>query len=112
MGVGGTEADPAQIRDAGHGIELSAQELAAAIQALQAELAGHGAPWGDDDIGSLIGGVYQAIVEIAMECLGMNAEDIAGFAEGVQAMAATYEKTEATNVEQLGRVRDAPDNWR
>lgn len=107
MGVGGTEADPAQIRDAGHGIDTSARQLAGAIQALQAELAGHGEPWGNDDIGALIGGVYQAIVEVAMECLGMNAEDIAGYGEGVQAMAATYEKTETANVDQIARVRDA-----
>ncbi|WP_433650305.1 hypothetical protein ACQP2C_28225 [Micromonospora zamorensis] len=39
----------------------SAQRIRLALSAFDAELAAFGAPWGNDDLGSLIGMVYETI---------------------------------------------------
>ena len=98
--------DAEDIHRAGAGIASSAQALQAKVQAFQAELRGYGAPWGNDDIGSLIGMCYQAIYEAAMECFADNIGELTGHAEGVKGMAATYREAEDTTEIEVNRVRD------
>ncbi len=98
--------DAEDIHRAGTGIASSAQALQAKLQEFQAELQGFGAPWGNDDIGSLIGMCYQAIYEAAMECFAENVGEMGGQAEGVKAMAATYREAEDTTAIEVNRVRD------
>jgi hypothetical protein len=100
------EVSPDRIRKAGSGIRTSAQQLQAGWEALQAELAGFGEPWGNDDLGSLIGGCYQAILEVAGECFAENLGEIDGQAEGVQTMAANFLAAEDNSVIEVNRVRD------
>jgi hypothetical protein len=80
--------------------------LQAKVQAFKAEMQGYGEPWGNDDIGSLIGMCYQAIHEVAMECFGDNIGELAEHAEGVKAMAATYREAEDTSTIEVNKVRD------
>ena len=98
--------DAEDIHRAGGGIAMSAQALKAKLEAFNAELQGFGAPWGNDDIGSLIGMCYQAIYEVAMECFASNIGELEGQAEGVRAMAATYREAEDTTAIEVNRVRD------
>jgi hypothetical protein len=100
------QVDAEDIHRAGGGIASSAQSLRAKVQSFQAELQGYGAPWGNDDIGSLIGMCYQAIYEAAMECFADNIGELNGHAEGVKAMAATYREAEDTSAIEVNRVRD------
>ncbi|GAA2615709.1 hypothetical protein SMC26_09850 [Actinomadura fulvescens] len=106
MGMPGYEVDPEQIRGAGRGIQSSAQQLKADWEAFQGELAGFGEPWGTDDIGSLIGGCYLAIYEVAVECYNDNVQSLDEHAEKVQAVGTNYVKAEEHNVVEVNRVRD------
>jgi hypothetical protein len=103
---GELQVDPEDIHRAGAGIATSAQALQAKVQSFQSELQGFGEPWGNDDIGSLIGMCYQAIYEAAMECFGANIGELLGDAEGVKSMAATYREAEDTSAIEVNRVRD------
>jgi hypothetical protein len=100
------EVSPERIRKAGSGIRTSAQQLKADWEAFQAELSSFGEPWGNDDLGSLIGGCYQAIVEVAEECYSENLAEIDGHAEGVQTMAAAHYAAEDNSAIEVNRVRD------
>jgi hypothetical protein len=98
--------DAEEIHRAGGGIASSAQSLQAKLQAFDGELRGFGEPWGNDDIGSLIGMCYQTVYQLAMECFGENIGDMAGQAEGVKAMAANYRGAEDTSAIEVNTVRE------
>jgi hypothetical protein len=100
------DVSPDRIRKAGSGIRTSAQQLQGGWEAFQAELASFGQPWGNDDLGSLIGACYQAILEVAAECYAENIAEIDGHAEGVQTMAANFFSAEDNSVVEVNRVRD------
>lgn len=106
MGMPGYEVDPEGIRRSGIGIGTSAQQLKSDWQAFQAELAGFGEPWGNDDIGFLIGGCYQAIYEVAAECYMENLQAMEEDGTAVQAVAANHFAAEQHNVVEINRVRD------
>ncbi|TMQ94238.1 hypothetical protein ETD83_24105 [Actinomadura soli] len=106
MGMPGYEVDPEGIRRSGLGIGSSAQRLKADWEAFQAELAGFGEPWGTDDIGSLIGGCYQAIYEAAADCYNDNIEAMTEDGDTVQSVAANHLAAEKSNVTEINRVRD------
>jgi len=106
---GQMDVDPERIRSAGSGIRSSAEQLKSEWTSFQGELASYGQPWGNDDLGSLIGMCYQAIVEVAQECYEENTGDIGDHAEGVHAMATNYQETEKETtgqVKEINRVRD------
>lgn len=98
--------DPQHIRRSGAGVRSSAQQLRSELQAFQNHLAGYGEPWGNDDLGSLIGGCYQAISELAFDCYNDNIAELEGHADGVNAMASTYFQAEDVSAIEVNRVHD------
>jgi hypothetical protein len=106
MADGYLNVQPDLIRRSGGGIRSAAQRLRAELEAFQGELAGFGEPWGDDDIGSLIGGCYQAVYEVAMECYTDNIGEMENEADGVNTMAATYYQAESSTEVEVNKVRD------
>ncbi|MFG2006593.1 hypothetical protein ACGFNU_46350 [Spirillospora sp. NPDC048911] len=106
MGMPGYEVDPELISRSGGGIRSSAEQLKTDWAAFQQELSGFGQPWGTDDIGSLIGGCYQAIYEVAVECYEENVQRLTEDADVVTAVAVNYTKAEQSNVMEVNRVRD------
>lgn len=106
MGDGKISVEPDQIRSSGGGIRNAAQQLRAELQAFQAELAGFGQPWGNDDLGFLIGGCYQAIEEVAMECYQENIAELEQTADKVNTMAANYYQAESSNELNINNVRN------
>ncbi|MGP4022414.1 hypothetical protein [Actinomadura sp. 3N407] len=106
MGMPGYEVDPELIRSAGAGMSTAAQRLAADWQAFQQELAGFGEPWGQDDIGFLIGGCYQAVYQVAVECYEDNLTALDGQAQAMKFVAANHVAGEQSNVVEINRVRD------
>ncbi|RJQ77763.1 hypothetical protein D5S17_15220 [Pseudonocardiaceae bacterium YIM PH 21723] len=82
----------------------TAQKLLAAGQALTGDIAAFRSQtaaladaFGDDDLGSILGMIYQGISEAAFECFEDNAEGLNEIADGVKQMAATYTETESMN---------------
>lgn len=55
------------LRDAGKQLGGVADQFTSELQSLQSELASLGEPWGQDDIGMLIGIAYQEVVSFALE---------------------------------------------
>lgn len=98
--------DAEEIHRAGGGIVSSVETLQEKLRAFEGELRGFGQPWGNDDIGSLIGMCYQAIYEVAMECFTGNIGDLGGHAEGVKTMAATHREAEDVTTIEVNKVRD------
>lgn len=106
MGEGQLNVQPDLIRRSGGGIRNAAQQLRSELQSFQAELAAFGEPWGDDDLGSLIGGCYQAVYEVAMETYGDNIGEMENDADGVNTMAAGYYQAEDNSEIEVNKVRD------
>jgi hypothetical protein len=98
-----------EIDGAGQGIQEAASNAHSDLAAFQAELAGHGEPWGkelNDPIGPLIGACYTAISSVAMECYARNISTLRSHGDATRATAATYRAGEAANVSSVNRVRE------
>jgi hypothetical protein len=66
-----------------------------------------GEMFGDDMVSSLIGMSYGAAQDMAAESYASAADGLAGFGQGLAAMADVYEKVEdanTTTVDELGRA--------
>ncbi|MFD0687860.1 hypothetical protein [Actinomadura fibrosa] len=100
------KVDHQQMLKTGRSLGEAAQGVKAHWEQFQAELESFGQPWGQDDVGSLIGGCYQAIFEYFQECLGENADAVGEHAAGVQEMAHGYREAEDTSHLEVNRVRD------
>lgn len=94
------------LRGRASGIRSAADELNSAVAAFQQKLAGHGTPWGNDDIGSIIGMLYQGASELALDCYDDNIGGLQDHAENVHGMAAEYAGTEHANTFEMNQVRD------
>jgi hypothetical protein len=103
---GETRVDAEQIKRGGEEVRTAAQGLRSQLQEFQQRLAAYGEPWGQDDIGSLIGGCYWEIYEMAMECYEDNIEEMEDHADRVGAMASTYIQAENSSTDSVNRVRD------
>jgi hypothetical protein len=98
--------DPKQMRTSASGIHSSASDLKSKVAALQQKLAGHGEPWGNDDVGSIIGMLYQGASELVFDCYDDNIGGLEDHAEGVHAMAAEYFGAEDASDVEVNKVRD------
>ncbi|MCZ7374982.1 hypothetical protein [Micromonospora sp. WMMC250] len=97
------EINPEAIIDAGDNLVASAQRIRAAITSFDAELGAFGAPWGSDDLGSLIGMVYETIRDLALESYDANLVEIEDIGKLSRVMGLNYQQTERAIVEHLGR---------
>lgn len=104
--AGGLSVDAQAIMTAGDGVASAAEAVQAEVKAFQAELREFGEPWGNDDLGSLVGTVYQAISAIAMECYGVNTGQIVEIGGLVKMMGAKYLNTEQDNVNNINSYRE------
>ena len=100
------EIDPESIIGAGDDIVASAQRLRAALSAFDAELAAFGTPWGNDDLGSLIGMVNETIRDLALESYDANLVEIEDIGKLSRVMGLNYQETERMITESLGRFRE------
>lgn len=99
--------DPDRMHASGTRITSAAQELESRISAFRQELAGYGNPFGNDMVGSLIAGCYQAISGGAMKCYVSNTRAMGSQGSRVQLMAATYQQADGVNEADSNRIREA-----
>jgi uncharacterized protein YukE len=88
------DVDPESLRHGKINIGQSAQDTDAALSRFVAELDSHGEPWGNDDLGSLIGLSYQGIFDAAMECFNTNLDVIDDYAQSLGDAADEYDRTD------------------
>jgi hypothetical protein len=60
--------DPERLSASGSALQSVASRLSSELASFRSELAGFGAPWGSDDIGSLIGAAHDEVSSWAFEC--------------------------------------------
>jgi hypothetical protein len=101
------DIDPDGIMRAGDGITTAAQVINREITQFQSELAGYGEPWGNDDIGSLIGMVYGVISDLAFETYSGNTEEIQQIGGLTRQMGQNYSDTEAGNTSGINAYKQA-----
>lgn len=92
------DIDSAALRYSGSGVRTTAEDMAQRFTAFQAELSSYGQPWGNDDLGSLIGMAYEVVMEAAMECITDNLGGLAEDGAGLLGMADNYDAVEQENV--------------
>lgn len=107
MASGEVEVDPGQIAAHGARIRSAARQAQAQNAALHAELASCGQPWGTDMVGSLIGMCYGVISGAATASFTSNAAALDEHGARVQAMAGSWQQTEADNTAAVNNVRKA-----
>lgn len=82
------------LRATGTGLGQVGDQLEQQLNALESELMSFGEPWGNDDIGSLIGIAYQEVVSWAFECLREVLNEIRQSGSDLGAMAERYDELE------------------
>jgi hypothetical protein len=60
--------DPGRLSASGSALQSVAARLSSELASFRSELAGFGAPWGSDDIGSVIGAAHDEVSSWAFEC--------------------------------------------
>jgi len=66
----GFMVDPERLSASGSALQRVASRLSSELASFRSELAGFGAPWGSDDIGSLIGAAHDEVSSWAFELRG------------------------------------------
>jgi hypothetical protein len=86
----GFRVEPAQLLASGSALQSVASRLSAELASFQSELSGFGAPWGSDDIGSLIGAAHDEVSSWAFECYQDALDEMAEAGADVVDMSAHY----------------------
>ena len=100
------EIEPSSLHKSGGDVTAAAQRLEAAWKEHEAQVQGMGEPWGNDDIGQLIGLSYLAIHAIAEETFTSVVDGMKDHGEGVRVMAATYQDSEDQTRDAVQAVGD------
>lgn len=93
--MGGPQVQPERLTAAGKSLEDVAARFLEALTAFRSELEGFGRPWGQDDIGSLIGAAHDEVSAWAFECYGSALEEIAEAGVDLSGMGERYEAIES-----------------
>jgi hypothetical protein len=86
----GFRIDPQRLSASGSALQSVASRLSAELASFQSELAAFGAPWGSDDIGSLIGAAHDEVSSWAFECYQDALDEIASAGADVVDISAQY----------------------
>ncbi|GLW65269.1 hypothetical protein Arub01_35130 [Actinomadura rubrobrunea] len=98
---------PETVRQAAKELTAAGDRLAQEWQSLVGTVEGMGAPWGNDDIGMLIGESYLAIQETANESFTGAADDLRAFGEKLTLVADNHEKAEQEMVGNINSISAA-----
>jgi hypothetical protein len=82
--------DPDRLSASGAALQGVASRLSSELASFQSELAGFGAPWGTDDIGSLIGAAHDEVSSWAFECYQDALDEMASAGADVVDIGAQY----------------------
>lgn len=86
MGSGQFDIRPESLLGAAQKFGRSSDELAQAVEALQAKVLGAGTPWGRDELGSIFAEAYVEVSGVGLQAMQHLADQLASIADGLQAM--------------------------
>ncbi len=88
--MSGFSVDPARLSESGAALQSVTSRLSSELASFRSELAGFGAPWGSDDIGSLIGAAHEEVSSWAFECYQDALDEMASAGADVVDISAQY----------------------
>src|SRR3954471_2369160 len=101
--------DPERLSSSGSALQSVSARLAAELAPFQAELAGHGAPWGTDEIGSLIGAAHDEVSSYAFECYQDALDEIAAAGIDVVEIGTRYAEVDENVSRRFGELLAEPE---
>jgi hypothetical protein len=90
-----------ELDGAGKALNAVGARYVTALAAFQAQLEGFGRPWGEDDIGMLIGAAHDEVSSFAFECYHAALTDIQDAGTDLSGMAAKYAVAEQAILKRL-----------
>lgn len=99
------DVDPERMRSSAGGMKTASDTLQTHFDGFQQEIAGMSDAFGDDDLGSLIGGCYQAIHEVAFGSYNDNNGAMKDHIQGVHDLADGYQQSEQVSTDDVNNVR-------
>jgi hypothetical protein len=94
--------DPDGLRVAGTNLQDISDRFLTELRAFLADLQGFGTPWGNDDIGSLIGAACEEVTAYAAECFESAIEELGVVGVDLNRMAHLVEEDERAITARLG----------
>jgi hypothetical protein len=88
--MAGFRVSPKGLTSSGDQLSRLAGQLEQVLTGFEADLAGFGRPWGDDDLGSLIGAAHDEVSAWAFECYRSGLEEIAAAGADLGLMGSTH----------------------
>jgi hypothetical protein len=99
------DVDPERMRSSAGGMKTASDTLQTHFDSFQQELSGLSDAFGDDDLGSLISGCYQAIHELAFGSYNDNNGAMKDHVQGVHDLADGYHQSEQASTGEVNDVR-------
>jgi hypothetical protein len=99
------DVDPERMRSSAGGMKTASDTLQTHFDGFQQEIAGMSDAFGDDDLGSLIGGCYQAIHEVAFGSYNDNNGAMKDHIQGVHDLADGYQQSDQVSTDDVNNVR-------
>lgn len=101
---GGFTVHPEEVGGAAKNLQGAGQSLAGAVARFQSQAAALGDAFGDDDLGSVLGMIYQVASEAAFESFQDNADGLQEIGHTLQEMADHYAEAESANQDSFQQV--------
>jgi hypothetical protein len=101
---GDVDVRPESLRRAAQELLGMAEDTDGTLQRFQGEIEALGQPWGNDDLGSMIGAVYQGALAMVMNCFVSNLDTVDGYSQRLDVAAGDYEATDVESATRLDGV--------
>jgi hypothetical protein len=98
------EVESESLRRAARVLTGVAEDTDGTLQGFLTQAQALGEPWGDDDLGSAIGAVYQAALAMVMNCFTSNLDTMDGYGERLGVAADNYDGTDSEAARGLTQV--------
>jgi hypothetical protein len=101
------EVSHADFRSTDTGLTSVGADHSAEVRVLRAYLEGEGDPWGDDELGSMVGAAYLAVTQQALEAFESLARRHTTAGGDVGTMSINYRSAERRGEEEADRITRA-----
>ena len=104
------DVDPNSLRQVAQELTGIAQDTDSTLKMFQNIIDGIGDCWGDDDLGSIIGMIYQGAMALVINCFMSNLDTMDGYSERLGIAANVYEEADAWASQVLKIVEQSGPN--
>jgi WXG100 family type VII secretion target len=99
------DVDPTSLEVAAQQMRTCGENFLAAVGRLRAHVLGAGSPWGQDQAGSLFGGIYTECTATGMQALAQLGELLGSVATGLGQMSVNLGRADQATADASDRVR-------